>query len=279
MSTESAALRAVACAMLLAGSAYPQCPVSSPDPSFERLIDGSARSQKGALEAMIASHIELTDSVFYYSERLRPGLRLLAADRERSGYAIELLALIGEPEDLRAVIEKPPRSSRAWGSRWAYQIACSLLSPGSEEDWSFLRKCALRQTDDPWAVTGAIQTLRLIASPRAREILMAAQASNAGARISISRAIEYIDSKPAPLTGTDLVQLGDRVVHALALPGWKGNGPLRCNEKQDAALIGFKFEIGRDYYIYTATFHKVGDTWQLRGIRESAQALKLAPSR
>jgi hypothetical protein len=275
----SAALGAFACAVLLVGPAYSQCPVSSPDPAFERLINMSAKSQKDALRAMIASHIQLVDPVFYYSDRLRPGLRLLAGDRERGGYATELLALIGEPEDLRALIEKPPRSDRAWLSRWAYQIACSLLAPSSEEDWSFLRKCALRQTGDPWAVTSAIQTLRLIASPRAREILVEAQAVNQGSRSSISSAIEYIDSRPAPLAGADLGQLGERVVQALAFRGWKSNGPPRCNQKRDAALINFKFEIGRDLYIYTATFHKTDDTWKLRGVRESAQALMMPQAR
>jgi hypothetical protein len=139
-----------------------------------------------------------------------------------------------------------------------------------------LRKCALRKIDDPWAVSGAIESLRLIASPRSREILVEAQAANENRRASISKAIEYIDTKPAPLIGTTVVQLAERVVQALALRGWKGNSAPRCNQSQDNALIDFYFETSEDVYVYTATFHKVGDTWNLRGVREAGQGLKAA---
>ena len=168
-------LKTLICAMELVGSAQAQCLAPSLDPAFERIVNQSAKSQKDAfLQTLKASnnYRQFLDSVFYYGDRLRPGLRLLATGRRGNGYWIEFASLIGEPEDLRAVKGKPPRSDLPLSYRWAYQVACSLLDASSDQDWSFLRKCALRQIDDPWAVTGAIQTLRLIASPRAREMLV-----------------------------------------------------------------------------------------------------------
>lgn len=149
----------LAAAGLLIGTAHAQCPASSPDPAFARLTILSAKAQRDGLRKLMTSNLRggLFDSVLYYGVSLRPGLRLLVNDRDRGALAIRLLALIGEPEDLRQIIGKPPRSDRAFLWGWAYQTACSFLDASAEEDWSFLRKCALRQTDDPRAVSGAIQ--------------------------------------------------------------------------------------------------------------------------
>ena len=272
--------RPAACAFLLIGSAQAQqCPsLVAEDPAFARVIALTGKAQRNELRRLMATDNQrgFINSVFYYGERLRPALLSLVADRDHAGYAVELLALIGEPEDLRRIIKSPPRAGRdALSFRWAYQVASSLLDPSSEEDWSFLRRCALHEYENPWADTGAIQTLKLIASPRAREILEEAQNKNTFQQRSLSNPLQYIDSNPAALAGMDLISLSERIAQTISPVTWKGNGMPRCNEKQDQALINFNFETDEDLYFYSATFHKTSDAWKLRGLRETAQALKM----
>lgn len=171
----------------------------------------------------------------------------------------------------------PPTEAAGGANRWAYSVACSLLEPSTDEDWSFLRKWALSEFDDAWVDAGAIQTLKLIASPRSRGILEEARRRNSSRVRSVSQAIEYIESKPAPLVGSNLETLAERAAQALSIGKWKGNGKPQCNETGDKALVDFTFESGRDSIIYTATFHKSKAIWVLRGVRETMQMLMPAP--
>lgn len=45
------------------------------------------------------------------------------------------------------------------------------------------------------------------------------------------------------------------------------------SSKGDKALVEYEFRAGRDLLAYTATFHKAGEAWVLRGARETMQAL------
>src|SRR5450631_619581 len=83
-------------------------------------------------------------------------------------------AVLGVPEDLRFIMRLTPASGAAndpFKDRWRYLVATSLLNPDGEDEWSLSRKCALNEFDDRWLSFGAIQTLKLIASPRSTEIL------------------------------------------------------------------------------------------------------------
>ena len=138
------------------------------------------------------------DSIFYHEDKLRPSIRLLLRDYKAHENAQEILALIGDPQDLRLVVRLAPRSRRdPFSNRWAYRVACALLEPSTEEEWAFLRACALNDYDDRWVDAGAIQTLKLIASPRSLEILKEVQQRNPYRSKSLASAIDYIGSNPA----------------------------------------------------------------------------------
>jgi hypothetical protein len=97
--------------------------------------------------------------VFYYGAHLRSPLRALVGDPSVGTRASDFLAVIGEPDDLRFIIQHPPQSKHDFvPDRWAYGVACSLLEPTTDEEWSFLRRCALNTYQNGWAEDGAIQT-------------------------------------------------------------------------------------------------------------------------
>ena len=165
-----------------------------------------------------------------------------------------------------------PTAKRAFENRWAYYVACSLVDPQSDDDWTFLRQAAINDFEDRWVDAGAIQALKLIASPRSRQILEEAQKVNAHRADLIARAIAYIDSNPAPLADRDLEQLAKRVAQAVLIGKWEGNKPPRFNQAGDKALVDISFRQPSDAYTYTATFHRVDGIWKLRGVRETLQA-------
>ena len=102
-----------------------------------------------------------------------------------------MLALIGNPEDLSLIVLLAPTPNRRPTlNRWAYEVASALLEPDSEEEWSFLRQCALNVYGDGWADSGAIQTLQLIASPKSLEILKEVERPNLKRPKSTARAVE-----------------------------------------------------------------------------------------
>jgi hypothetical protein len=266
----------------LVGAALAQeCPLQIGDPNVFRVARLQGASQQNELRELITDELrsdkhELRESVFYYEARLRPALRSLLQDPKVNEEAVDLLTLIGVPEDLRTIIERPPQPKRkALLHRWAYSAACSLLDPSSEEEWSFLRHCALNEYHDRWVDAGAIQTLKLIASPRSREILEEAHRQNEFRVRSVTGALEYIQSEPSPLTASNLEELAGRVAQAIKIGNWGGNGKPRCNEAGDKALLDFQYQSSIDHLTYTATFHKIDGNWKLRGVRETLQALTL----
>ena len=194
----------VAMLTALVGSAQPLgCRLQIGDPDVFRVAQLQGSLQQTALQGLLANRRDLSEALFYYGNRLRPSLRGLLQDGEVGESAAWSLALIGVPEDVKTIIGSPPRTKKlAFASRWAYGVATSLLEPTSDSEWAFLQKCALNEFDDRWVDGGAIQTLKLIGSPRSREILEGAQRVNAYRVRSLTRALEYVDSGPVPLFGS-----------------------------------------------------------------------------
>lgn len=216
--------------------------------------------------------------MFFHERACRPALRALIQDARVGEEIAKLLAFIGVPEDLRLVIQhaRPPKR-KLFEDRWAYYVATALLEPTTEGEWEFLRKCAVNEYDDRWVDAGAIVALKLIASPRSLEILQECWKKNKSREKMLTNAAEYVESKPPSLADANLVESGKKVAQAIKIGDWQENKEPRFNEDGDKALIDCEFIAGRDLLIYTATFHKVGDIWKLRGVRETLQVLLALP--
>jgi len=92
----------------------------------------------------------------------------------------------------------------------------------------------------------------------------------------IDGAIEYVQAnqgKPVRLSNVSLLEAGKKVAAAVKIGNWEGNEEPKYNADEDMALITCEFIAGRDQLTYTATFHRVGNEWKLRGVRETMQAL------
>ena len=139
-------------------------------------------------------------------------------------------------------------------------------------------------SDDPaavarrWVDAGAIQTLKLIGSPRSQRILEEAQQRNQSRARQISGALDYIKSNPGILADADLEALAKRVAAVIKIGDWKGNGTPRLNEAGDKALVDFTFQTSTDRLVYTATFHRRDGAWTLRGAHETSQAFVVSGS-
>lgn len=72
-----------------------------------------------------------------------------------------------------------------------------------------------------------------------------------------------------------LDELADHVATRIRIAGFEGKGEAMYNQGGDKALIDFTYDTGEDRLIYTATFHRVGGSWRLRGIRETLQQFGL----
>jgi hypothetical protein len=236
-------------------------------------LDGPA--QRKALRALLSgSYLEQHESLgclFYYGDRLRAPLRVLQRDPKLGRLALALLFFLGEPDLLRTLLVPPPSRPT---NRWAYDVVCSMLEPASEEEWAFLRKAALNGFSDRWVDNGAIQTLKLIASPRSRQILEEAGQRNPERAEEVATALRYIRSNPRPLSEVNLDALARRTADAVRIGKWEGNRPPQYNEARDKALVDFRFIAGSDRLTYTGTFHSVGGVWRLRGVRETMQELR-----
>jgi hypothetical protein len=220
-----------------------------------------------------------TNFVFYHEAQLRSPLRTLASDPLVTERVRNLLSLIAVPDDLHLIMQlPPPPATPGFPERWRYMVATALVGPDDEEEWSFLRRCALNDFDDRWVDNGAIQTLRLTGSPRSQSILEEAQVKNPKRARPIADALDYIKSNPAPLADANIEALAKRVAELIKIGDWQGNGEPRFNEAGDKALVNFTFHTSMDLLVYTATFHRIDGVWTLRGAHETYQAFAPAPS-
>jgi len=244
-----------------------------------RIAGLEGETQTNQLREMLAGDFEhsgagLNELVFVQEHRLRLALRALVGDSKVGTAAGQLLAFIGVPDDVRLFLDHiPPPKRELFEDRWAYGVACALLEPATEKEWTFLRNCAINDYDDLWVDAGAIRTLKLIASTKSKQILEEVGRKNKDRASSIEAAIKYIESGPAPLADEDIVVAGRKVAQAIKIGKWQGNKPPQFNEIRDKALVVCEFIAGRDLLVHTATFHKVEGKWRLRGVRETMQAL------
>jgi hypothetical protein len=244
---------------------------------LDRIAKLSEPDRLRELEELLAGDLDgqdLESRVFVNDDLLSPALRRLLDNPRVAVHAFSLLSFIGVSEDLRLIVEKAPAPKKElFQDRWAYSVATALLSPTTEKEWSFLRSCAFNEYDDLWVDAGAIQTLKLIASPKSRAILEQIPTKNPDRSDEAKAAVDYINAKPAPLSDRSLTNVAERVAKAVKIGSWKGNKPPTFNSSSDKALVQCEFRTGRDLLVYTATFHKVGEAWVLRGVRETMQAL------
>jgi hypothetical protein len=246
-----------------------------------RIASLSGPAQLQALQLLLANFPDDPDflgRVFYFEDRLRPSLRALIGDAKVGELALNLLALVGVPQDLDLIV-KSVRASRSESSdyRWAYGVVCALVEPNSETQWQFLRSAALNDYNDGWVEGGAIQTLKLIASNRSQRILEETRGRNSDRESLVSQALKYFGSKPAPLLDPKLDRLAYRVAQAVKIGHWEGNSEPRYNQAGDKALVDAVSLVGRDRLTFTATFHRVRGIWRFRGVRETLQQLTPPP--
>jgi hypothetical protein len=257
--------------------------VSKPE-EMQRIVKLTGQTQVEALREFLGGRCENEDGEadfwFIHESEFRESLRKLVPDPHVWQEATAALATIGVPEDIKFIVQHANGTvdkDEAFTNRWAYPVVSSLLSPSSEEEWAFLKRCAENGFDDLWVDFAGIKSLKLIASPKSLEILKEAEGKNLYRKKAIQRAIQYIESKPPPLEDEDLVTAARKVAETLQIGKWQGNRAPRFNEKRDKALIDCEFIAGQDLLVHTATFHKAGKVWKLRGVRETLQALLAQP--
>jgi hypothetical protein len=252
---------------------------------IRRISRLSGEIQKNELRSLLTGEYKsqgaednLQEMVFLYYREFAPGLRELLGDPVVGAAAAQLLSFIGVPEDMRLIVQQTaPRKTGAYPNRWAYSVACSLLDASTDEEWAFLLKCATNGYNDPWVDRGAIQTLKLIASPRSLETLKQAARVRTARKETITEAMDYIQSSPPPVSGNNLSEVAKSVAQVIKIGKWQTNEPPRLNDEGDMALVDCIFVSGDDRLTYTATFHNVSGVWKLRGIRETVQALMARP--
>ena len=172
-------------------------------------------------------------------------------------------------EDLAWVVPRlpSPKKDRTWENRWACEVVGGLLDPTTDAEWAFLKRCAIGEFEYEAVQGSAITILRLIASPKSREILEALHVEDDDAIDMIAQALEHIKSNPPPFADRNLDKLGRRLAGELKCGKWQGNSEPLLSERRDKARIGLSFAAGIERIDFTAVFHKVGEVWKLRGFR------------
>jgi len=222
---------------------------------------------------------EFDEWVFYHERRLRPALRSLLPDPEVGTPARSLLALIGVPEDLRLAVQLAPPSRKLEANYWAYALSSALLQPDCDEEWDFLRRCALGdyrvspRPPDTTVEASTIQTLALIDTPRSRAILEEVRHKNSHRAASIARMIQTIQSHPSPLAGPDPKELARRLGRTLEMGDFERAEKPWYNETGDKVLIDLYFIDDAGWQMQTFTFHKADGVWHLRGVRPTMAAI------
>ncbi len=222
--------------------------------------------------------ITLADAIFAHDSELQPPLKRTVDDKNVGRQAAEMLAYIGNPDDVRFLLGDSftPNGNPAV-NRWADAVASALLAPTTTREWSFLKSCAMDEFGDHWVDLAGIRTLRLIASPQSLQMLKDVRDINTNRTRQIDSAIAYINQHPPPLADRDLAKAATKAAQALDSGAWLGNDKPRFNLKGDKALVDFNFIAdGNRYLVYTGTFHRDArdaNVWKLRGLRETKDAI------
>lgn len=204
----------------------------------------------------------LEKTAFRHDAKFLPALTALVADGFVTVPARNLLALLDAPEALRLIMRIPPPLEDA--SDWRSWVASALVRPDDESEWSFLRDNAMSPTVHD--LDAAIQSLKLNGSPRAGTILEEARQKNLRQEALIKEALDYVESRPAPLEDRNLAALSKRVARAMRRDDYGQSAP-HFDEAGDNALIDFTFRWGENRDFYTAAFHRADGVWVLRGVR------------
>lgn len=236
--------------------------------------------QDDALRELLAGEFDqpktsLAEAIFAHDAEFRLGLKGLVGDQFVRRQAAEMLAYIGNPDDVRLLLgdRYTPNGDPAV-NRWADAVASALLAPTTDREWSFLKSCAMDEFGDHWVDLAGIRTLRLIASPQSLRMLQDVRGINPVHTNEIDAAVAYINSHPAPLADRDPAAAAAKTAQALGDGLWMGNEPPRYNLKRDKALVDLNLLAnGSRYRVYTATFHNDNGLWKLRGVRVTKDTL------
>jgi hypothetical protein len=189
------------------------------------------------------------DVVFRQEAHLRPALLRLTDDPFVSLESWYVLALIGEPEDMRYLIRTGIVLNGGWlTDTWRGFAAAALIQPETDVEWAFLEHCVKRQ--ELGCAKDAIRSLRLNGSARAAKILT-------GTGTVVNR---------EPIRDTNLELLARRVAHLVGERCWQSNDKPVFNETGDKAMVAMGFAPS-DSVTWIAAFYKSGDEWVLRGAR------------
>lgn len=221
------------------------------------------------LRELLAGNDLFPQAVFRYEGRLIEALRVLVRDPLVTGTARRLLARIGLREDLRMILRLPePPEDPEMPERWRYDVAAALISPETPEAWEFLRRCASGQYKDGKVAAGAIQSLRLTATPQSRKVLGDVFPLNTQGATQIAKAMKYISDSPVGLSGPDLEALARNIAPALDTGTWLKNGAPVFDEAGDKAMVPMEYRSEYGEATYEATFHRTAEGWLFRGARE-----------
>ena len=217
-----------------------------------------------AIRELLASDTpKLNDAIFQFEHRLRPTLRTLLKDPQFTRSARYLLAMIAEPKDIERILTLPPPPADGdENDYWRYAITTALIQPTTESGWQFLERGARGDYEGRWVATGAIQSLQLNGTARSQALL---------------RSLRITPDRSPSLADRDLETAAKNIAMALGPKTWQANDAPRFNEAGDKALIDLTLVQGRDRLIYTATFHKINDSWTLRNVYETYQAFSPPP--
>lgn len=231
-------------------------------------LPAKARELKEVLAGEFQTDELLDRALFKAEHQFRPALVELVTDRDVGPGAISVLSLIAVPEDLARVVRHLPPPSKEWlENRWACEVAGAMLEPTTDEEWAFLERCARDAYDDPAVVDSAITSLRLIASPRSRQVLEALRPKDEDVKAAIAWAIAELQANPKPLEDRDLATLGRKVAAVIRAGKLLEIDQPEYNQRRDKALVDLSFGRGRESIVFTATCHSVGGVWKLRGLR------------
>lgn len=246
-----------------------------------RLASLHGEPQRSALRDLLVAEREqdgeraLEDFLLQHTSKIHDAFLALMNDDHAGEPARHLISILALPEDMARMLPVVPRPSAAgaFDDRWIYGAVTGLVEPTTDTEWKLLEQAAFGDYDDGWVDYGAIQSLRLNASARSRAILAQVPKHNREREKTIQRALAYIDAGAKPVSDPDIAAAGAKAAKAVGLSGWRGNGEPRYSEDHQTGLIEARFIIDRDLLVYTATFHRVGNEWRLRAMRETMQAL------
>lgn len=224
-----------------------------------------------ASEWQTTPNADLARDVFPDATKFLAPLRELSKDTSVRQFAVNILASVGDAGDIRWLARDMLAGTYHDDDfeLIAYVIATSMVSPESEEDWEFLRRCGTGSYHDTWAVSGAIQALGSIGSTRSKAML-----KDIASRFpDRKKEIEYLmHAKPLQLVAPSINILLKQNLHAIGGGRGKVDAPILFNKARTQAWVTVNEVRHRDLYTYRLRMSKQGDAWEWLGYRMVMQA-------